>query len=309
MRKAPGSYFLGTAIRAVTLFAVLMLCASCGYSLELSRVDAQKQEDPITLLRRELRQVKADHRVAIFDLRKEQKMQLSELQNEQVEIAKKNRGLGKNVAQFVQRNADVDERFSEMEVQHRLIHGRIEEEANRYKDVSARASDFTLREIEAVRKDLAKQAAKLKQAQKSFKDQMVSLGRKEEQAIKEMRSEIDSVNEKSLGIQKATAGQKKSVQSVSDQLSQVVDKILPAVNRVTERLDALEWEFKKLDENIDVQALNRRMTQLTDAINVQRQSLEMLGNTLTSQVDKQRGLLRQVIDRLDDSEEKGSSKK
>jgi len=295
MKKGMQTQRPGFSIRHLLLFVgVMSLTVSCGYSLEFKRID-DKAEDPITVIRRELRQLKADHRVAIFDLQKDQKKQVDTMRADLTRIGKANETLGKTLIQMKrdlaetrtrsgQNNADTDERFAEMEIQHRLIHGRIEEEGNRFKESSARANNFTVKELEGFRKDLATQ-----------KDALLKFKEKEGQASQALQEKIAGVQAKNAVIKKSTDDQTKALQTVSSQVSELLDKMLPAVNGLAARVDNLEWELKKLKTDIDIQGLNQRLTELAEAVQVQRQSLEMLGNTLTAQVDKQGALLQKTV--------------
>lgn len=272
----------------VFLFSIMFFVVSCGYSLEFKRI-ADKVEDPITMVRRELRQLKADHRVAIFDLQKEQKTQIESIGKMKRDLLEARTRLGQN-------NADTDERFAEMEIQHRLIHGRIEEEGNRFKESSARGSDFTLKVLEGFRTDLAAQKGLLS----GFKEKQV-------QASQVLQEQISGVQAKNVGIEQARDDQTKTLQAVSGQVSELIDKMLPAVNGLVSRVDNLEWELEQLKTNVDIQGLQGRLTALREAVDIQRQSLEMLGNTLAAQVDKQGALLQKTVQDLKGLQSKTSS--
>lgn len=288
------------------LLSIMLLVQSCGYSLEFKRID-DKAEDPITVVRRELRQLKAAHRVAMFDLKKERKNQIEMMQANLARVGKGNETLGKNLIQMKrdlseartrlgQKNADTDERFAEMEIQHRLIHGRIEKEGNRQKESLARGNNFILKELEAFRKDLATQ-----------KDTLSQFKQKQVQASQALKEQINGVQAKNVGIEQTSDGQTKILQNVSGQVSELIDKMLPAVNGLAARVDNLEWELKQLKDNVDIQGLQKRLTELTEAIDVQRQSLEMLGNTLAAQVDKQGALLQKTVKGLKGLQSKTAS--
>ncbi|GEM_PF-5075448 len=289
--------------------AVTILMTSCGYSLELKRIDS-KAEDPITVIRRELRQLKADHRVAIFDLQKEQKNRIDAMRVNLSRIGKANETLGKTLIQMkrdlseartrlAQNNADTDERFAEMEIQHRLIHGRIEEESNRLKESAARGNNFTVKELEGFRKALATQKNAFSQLKKKQAQITQELKKRQAQATQKLQAQIEGVQAKNVGIEKTTRGQTKSLQSVSTQVSELIDKMLPAVNGLAARVDNLEWALEQLKDDVDIDALQKRLAALAEAIDVQRQSLEMLGNTLTAQVDKQSALLQKTVQGLE----------
>lgn len=278
----------------VFLFVIMVLVMSCGYSFEFKRID-DTVEDPITVIRRELRQLKADHRVAIFDLQKEQKTQIESMRTNFAHVNKMNETFGKTLIQMKQglfdaktrlgqNNADMDERFTEMEIQHRLIHGRIEEESNRSKESSARGNNFTLKTLEDFRTDLATQ-----------KDIFSQFKKKQAQATQALQEKISGVQAKNVGIEQTSDDRKKTLQTVSVQVSELIDKMLPAVNKLASRVDNLEWELEQLKTNVDIQGLQERLGALREAVDVQRQSLEMLGNTLAAQVDKQGALLQKTV--------------
>lgn len=292
----------------ICLSFVLLMVAGCGFSL--TRIDDKKEEDPITVIRRELRQMKADHRVAIFDLQKEYQEAVSAMQIELTRLGNANESVGQNLIQHrrdlaemrasaAQKSADTEEHFVEVEHQHRLIHGRIEEESNRFKELSERVSAYTLKELESIRKEMAAQDAFQKKNQQSLQEQLARFEEKEGQMSASLRGQVELVQTKSTGLEKRVDERTKELQAVSEQVSQLIDKVLPAVNGLAARLDDLEWQMKKLGNGTDAQALNKRLSEVSEAVNAQRKSLEMLGNTLTSQVDKQQGLLQKTINRLD----------
>ncbi|MFQ5588432.1 MAG: hypothetical protein ACE5F7_06295 [Nitrospiria bacterium] len=299
------------------------LISACGYTLEFKRVKDPKKEDPITVIRREIRQMKADHRVAIFDLQKEHESRIAALQSDLTRLKNANESLGQAAIQMKRdlqetritmgkKNAEVDDRFTEVELQRRQIHGRIEEEANRAKETSERSSSFMLGEIEALGKSLSAQEAKRKKADKT----LTALEQRQSKTQKLLQEQIVSARTRSADLEKTTGQQEetvrvvteqvsrqgKSLEAISAQVTELIEKVVPSVNELATRLDDLEWQVDQFKGEVDVQGLNKRLDALTESIDVQRQSLEMLGNTLTSQVDKQQGLLRQTIRRVDDLE-------
>lgn len=276
------------------LFSVMFLMVSCGYSLEFKRID-KDAEDPITAVRREFRQLKAAHRVALFDLQKEQEKQIESLQADLLRVAQGNETLGKTLIQMKrdlsgattrlgQNNADTDERFAEMEIQHRLIHGRIEEENNLRKESTARGNDFTVKALEHFRTDLATQ-----------QDALLQFKKKQAASRQILEEKMSGVAEKNIGIVQTTDGHAKTLQGVSVQVSELIDKMLPAVNGLAARVDDLEWALEKFKTNVESQDVQKRLSRLTEAVDVQRKSLEMLGNTLAAQVDKQGILLKKTV--------------
>ncbi len=276
------------------LFSVMFVLMSCGYALEFKRID-KDAEDPITVVRRELRQLKAAHRVALFDLQKEQEKQIEALQLDLLRVGQGNETLGKTLIQMKrdlsgattrlgQNNADTDERFAEMEIQHRMIHGRIEEENNRMKELIARGNNFTVKTLADFRKNLASQEGIFLQ----FKQ-------KQAESSQSLEQKMSGLAEKNSGIAQTAEGQTKTLQSVSTQVSELIDKMLPAVNGLAARVDDLEWALKQFKTNVESQDLQKRLSELSEAVDVQRKSLEMLGNTLAVQVDKQGTLLNKTV--------------
>lgn len=295
------------------LFGIVLLTVSCGYSLEFKRID-DTAEDPITVVRRELRQLKADHRVALFDLQKEQKKQIDAMRTTLARVGQGNETLGKTLIQMKrdlsdtrmrlgQNNADTDERFAEAEIQHRLIHGRIEEEGNRFKESAARGNNFTVRELEGFRKNLSAQAKDFAAQKESFSQ----FKKNQTQAHQALKEQIRGVEAKSASVSQITDAQTKTLKSVSTQLTELIDKMLPAVNGLAARVDTLEWELKELKTNVDIEGLQKRLSEMTEAVDIQRQSLEMLGNTLAAQVDKQGAILKKVVKGLKGLQSKTSA--
>jgi len=299
----------------VLLLSAVVLSA-CGYSLELSKTEAEVVEDPITLIRRDIRKIKADHRVKLFDLRKEQSEKFKQLRSEiehvgalRKELAQLDRKLEETKLALSRRNADTDARISEMEVHHRLIQGSIEEEANRFKEASDEISRFAQKELEALKKEIEgqkKQRAalasllkeQLKSARKGLQSRLSALKETGESTQESVKRQLEAQKKGLQGLKNSLLDQADAIKGLSEQLSQMLEKLLPAVNKLGERVDALEWQLKKLEGEIDLEALERRLSALRNAVDVQRKSLEMLGNTLTPKVDEHRALLRQLTERL-----------
>jgi len=336
----------------------MALLGGCGYSLEMSSVEETPEApDPITLLKRDLRQIKADHRVSIFDLKNEQKL-LGEKTKSDIDkiLAKLHAQIQRDLRALEEkreasllslrrRDADFGEQIADMEIQLRLMGGSIEEEINRYKDSSEQTNSNALRELGNVKRLLAdegkKKKASLKMLQgqidgekegrlkletrletqlvsqvaqlkaqiaeekhqretlkKTFDEVVLAQAKAEKQARKLLQGQIKQIESSSVATNASSDDQIKALNEVSAQVDQLIEKLLPAVNRLAERLDKQEEEFDSLDRKIDVDALNRQLTALTDALDVQRQSLEMLGNTLTSELGKQKRLLQKTIERL-----------
>ncbi len=294
------------------LIVTMTFMVSCGYTLV--RVDP-KEEDPITVIRRDLRQMKADHRVALFDLRKEQGAKIERLESDLARLKTSNEELSRVVVQMRrdfqenvvvqgQNNAELDDRFTEVELQRRKIHGRIDEEANRSKEVLEKSNQFFLKEIEVLRQSLATQVA----LQKKIEETVMVLGQKESEINQSLEGKIASVEARNDSLQQSSVHQGETVRGVSDQVSQLVDKLVPSVNSITTRLDDLEWQVKQFKGDGDGKTFKQRLDELTKAIEVQRKSLEKLGNTVISEVDKQSGLLQKTINRVNGLEGKTPAK-
>jgi len=304
---------------------LILLVSGCGYSLEIAKLE-EPVEDPITLIQRDIRKIKAAHRVALFGLSKEQNDQLKQLRADlektkafRHDISQLDRKLQETRVALSRRNADIDERISEMEVHHRLIQGSIEEESNRLKETSSEANRFVLKELEIIKNDVSTQEGNRKKLEKAAKEwvgttqkklqaELAALREKEKSTQSTIAADMDFLKSDTREMRQSLVGQSQAIKALSGQISQLIEKVLPAVNKLGERMDALEWRLKKLDRDIDLEALNRRLTALSDAVDVQRQSLEMLGNTLTPQVDEQRALLRKTMDRLKKIGAESSSK-
>lgn len=300
------------------LSVVVTLLAGCGYTLELSKLDNNADEpDPITLIRRDIRQLKADHRVAIFDLQKKYKEVAARVGDD----------LHTEMTSLRMRDADFGEQISEIEFQLRLMKGSIEEDVNRVKEVSEQKNNNALRELEDISRLMAKQEKNEKLANQTLQDQIAlqtregakknqslqdQIARQTKEAAKNNQSlqdQIDSIQIASIALQKSSNDQIKALNEVSAQVSQLIDKVLPVVNDLAQRLDTQENQLRQMDRDINIDGLNRQLKDVREAIDVQRQSLEMLGNTLTAQVDKQAKLFQKTVSRLNVIEAKLSSKR
>jgi hypothetical protein len=305
------------------------LLGGCGYSLEMSRLeDTPEAPDPITLLRRELRQLKADHRVSIFDLKNEQKL-LAE--RSKADLKKIRDGIGTQLQSDLKsgllslrrRDADFGEKISEMEIQLRLMGGSVEEEINRYKDRSEQTNNNALRELGDVKRLLIDEAKEKAGSIKMLRDQInkekasrlalwsrvqdllevqsnhlktkIAEEKNQREAI---QNHIKGMESSSGQVRTSSDEQIKALNEVSTQVDELIEKLLPAVNQLGERLDRQEEQFEALKRKIDVDALNRHLNALTETVEVQRRSLKMLGDTLTAEVDKQKRHLRKIMEDL-----------
>ncbi len=295
----------------------------------MSRVEeAPDAPDPVTLLGRDLRQFKAQHRVSIFDLQNEQKVLLertkTDIDKRLADLhAQIQRDLGalenkKEAALLSLRRQDADfgEKIAEIEIQLRLMGGSIEEEINRYRDASEQTQDNALRELGNIKRLMASEAKEKKaslkilqgqitegkhqrEALKKAVDEVLLVQVKaEEQGRKTLQAEINQIKSSNIKATASSNDQINALNQVSTQVDQLIEKVLPAVNRLGERLDKQEEQISALIREMNIEDLNRKLAALTDTIEVQRQSLDMLGNTLSSEIDKQKRLLQQAGDRL-----------
>ncbi len=325
---------------APLLLVGLTLLGGCGYSLEMSRdTDAPLPPDPITVLGRDLRQLKADHRVSLFDLKNEQKALAEETRAElkkrleqlelqiQTELRNAREQRQTALGSLRRRDADFDEQIAEMELQLRLMGGSIDEEINRYKDASEQTNNNALRElgnlkrllaknaeeksasIKALRERIAEEQDQREAMEKAFDGVVLAQAKEEEQARVSLQHQIKQIESSGKETSASSDEQIKALNQVSVQVDQLIEKLLPAVNLLAERLDKQEDQFDALKREIDIEALKQQLKALSDTVDIQRQSLEMLGSTLTSEVDKQKGLLQKTVEGLQAIEPEVSGKK
>jgi len=294
----------------------------------MSRVDQSPEADPLTLLGRDLRQFKAQHRVSIFDLKNEQKafadgikVNLEKILTDlriqvQQDLATAKKKREESLLSLRRQTADFGEKIAEIEIQLRLMGGNVEEEINRYKDASEQIQNDTLRELGNLKRLIARetkeQKASIKRLQaqivaekrqreslkKTFEDALFAQTEAEERARKPIQAQITQLKFSIGQVRASSDEQIKTLQQVVSQVDQLIEKILPAVNQLGGRLDKQEEQVDTLNQTIDVDSLNQHLKELTGTIDVQRQSLEMLGTTLTSEVDKQKQLLQETLERL-----------
>lgn len=268
---------------SVLLIVVTLLFSSCGFTVWIPDTKDKEDADPMTLLRRDIRQMRADNRVAAFDRQKDLNVLDAELKK-----------MGENIFSLRKRDANFGEQISEIEMQIRLMGGSIEEEVNRIKEISERKNNNTLKELGGIRQLLVRSEEKEK---------------KEALNNRHLLDRVHSVQETNRVLQKSSNDQIKALHEVSDRLTQLIEKVLPAVNDLAGRVDKQEDRFSALSRGVDLEGLNRRLSDLTNVIDVQRKSLEMLGNTITAQVDKQSRLLKKTLNRLQVLEAKVSKNK
>lgn len=309
------------------LLAGVVLLGGCGYSLEASREDPEAP-DPITVLGRDLRQFKAQHRVSIFDLKNDQKVMmertkadvekvLAELQMQiQRDLGEAEKKRAAALLSLRRQNADFGEKIAEIELQLRMMVGNIEEEMNRYRDASEQTQDNALRELGNIKRLMASEIKEKKASLKMLKSQITEEKRQrevlkntvnesllaqvkvEEGGRKTLQEQINQIKSSNVTANASSNEQIKALNQVSTQVDQLIEKVLPAVNQLAERLDNQEEKLSAVTREIDIDDLNRKLGKLTDTIEVQRQSLDMLGNTLTAEVDKQKHLLQENLGRL-----------
>ncbi|MFQ5597773.1 MAG: hypothetical protein ACE5GK_06960 [Nitrospiria bacterium] len=277
---------------------VLMFHAGCGYSLEFSKVDGNENEpDPVTLMRRELRQLKADHRVAVFDLKK----QYESLAQDQKKRGNQSQS---DIVSLRKKDADFGEQLTEIGLQLRFIKGSMEEDVNRMKEVSEGNINTALMELRDIDRRLDLQKKNEEADRSRLQKQVDAL----QVRIEPLQVKIDALKVSNAALKKSSSEQITALNEVSAQVSELIEKMLPAINDLVQRIDKQEVGLEKMDRDVNVSDLNRRIAGLTEAVDVQRKSLEMLGNTITSQVDKQSRLLEKTIDRIDAFEKKSAKK-
>ncbi len=287
------------------LLGIMVLMSSCGYTLEFKRVKDPNEEDPITVIRREIRQMKADHRVAIFDLKKHQEQQEAKLKSDlDKELDLVRQDLQETRLALGEKNAEFDDRFIENDLKQRQIYGRIEEEANRVKEDSARTNSFILKELENLSQKITTQETH----QKSLENTLNTFQERQKEETQALRVQLNLIQDKNAANETLSDHQGKTLEEVTSQVSQIIDQAVPTINSLAARVDDLEWQVKQFNNDTKTESLKKRLEDLAKSIDVQRKSLEKLGSTVTSQVDKQQGMIQQSIKRLDTLEGKTTSK-
>jgi len=299
------SHFSGKVRVVAFLIFITMLSAAC--SLKLGQVgDQEAQPDPMTLLRREIRQLRIDHRVALFDLQKDLNAQVERLR---ADLKKEAAEKEKDQFALRKRDADFAEQIAEIDMQVRILGGSFEEQINRVKEFSDQKNSEAIRDLAEMRGVLAKKEKQEALAEQNLQNKIAGQLKEEGDARKSLQDQIDSMRAFDETLQQSSNDQIKALKAVSEQLSELIDKVLPAVNTLSQRVDRQEEQFKALNRKPDAAGLDGRLSDLAKVVEAQRKTLEILGNTLTAQVDKQQKQLQQATDRLQALEAKGPSAK
>ncbi len=291
----------------ISAFLILTLTLTSSCAFRFSKLGDQEAEpDPITLLRRDIRQLRADHRVALFDLQKDLNAQIERVHGElKKEAAEKERD------QFALRKRDADfaEQIAEIEMQIRILGGSLEEEVNRVKERSDQNSNEALSALAAFRSALSKKEKQEASADLAMETKIRDELKQEREARKSLQAQMDAMRAFNETLQESSNEQIKALKAVSDRVSELIEKVLPAVNTLGQRVDQHDDQLKAVKADKNGAGIDRKLSDLSKAVDTQRKSLELLGNTLTVQVDKQQKLLQQALDKLQALEEKGARAK
>ncbi|MFQ5543359.1 MAG: hypothetical protein ACE5FY_03285 [Nitrospiria bacterium] len=279
------------------LFIGMALLSGCGVSLGNTQ---SAGDDPVTSMRKDVHRLNIQH----GNLRKELLKNASQLKSEIKGLQEQDRKTLTDLSErFGERSAAMGERITQLESQNRLLRGTIEEERHRFKELFHQENDHILKEVNKIRTLLAKQGKDGETIKKVLQKQ-INVQEKQGTAHGALAAQLNrfknvqetfnnTISEKMNALQsdnRAAQGASDSLanelEESSKQMTAFTEKLLPAVNGLASRLDNLEWKFEKFEGEFDINSLNKRLMELSDAIDVQRQSLEMLGDNLSAQISK-----------------------
>ncbi|MFQ5579347.1 MAG: hypothetical protein ACE5FZ_01935 [Nitrospiria bacterium] len=280
----------------ITLFVLIgaVLLHGCGYSVRMVAFEEEQRElqekksleGDVARLQADLKKLRKQSRQAAIilkdEIKKNGKLFKTGLKESQKEIL----GIQKG-------QADLNVRLDEATLSIRRGQGLLEEKDRRLSALSRQIENVAFR----VNKDgesLEKLSTQVGELESLLQGQMRRLT-----ALKEiLRRQADTLGLIDNNLRNVSREQEKSLQVVSDQASELAEKIPPVLNRQSVRLDDLEWQVKKINEEVDVKQIDKDLAAFSSALDTLKKMLDVLGTRLTTKVDEQGQLLRNTTKKM-----------
>lgn len=287
---------------AIFFMMGVVLLHGCGYTVRMVALEEEQQElqekksleGDVARLRLDLKKLRKQSRQAAIVLKKEIERNESLLQASLKESRKDILGLQKG-------QAGLNVRMDEAALHLRMVQGAVEEKDRQLSGLSHQIENvaFRVNEHEETKEKLSKQGKKhesLLQAQVKVVDVLkrrLDVQKKRVASLKgSLQAQVDAINLIDSNLRAVSKEQEKSLQGVSDQASELAEKIPPALNLQSVRLDELEWQVKKIKSEIDVKQIDKDLAAFSSTLDALRKTLDLLGSRITAKVDEQGRLIR-----------------
>jgi len=272
----------------------LVLLQGCGYTVRMVALEEEQRElqekksleGDVARLRADLKKLRKQNREAAIILKEEIRRNGTRFKAGLKSSRKEIVGLQKG-------QADLNVRMDEAAFQLRGTQGLLEEKDRKLFALS--------RQIENVAFRVNKQGESKEKLDKKvlkLEDVLQRQMKRVDALKKSLRVQLDAINLIDSNLRSVSLEQEKSLQVVSDQASELAEKIPPVLNRQSVRLDELEWQLKKINREIDGQQIDRDMATFSNTLDTLKETLEILGNRITIKLDEQGRLIRNTTKKV-----------
>ncbi|MFQ5780802.1 MAG: hypothetical protein ACE5HN_08480 [Nitrospiria bacterium] len=272
---------------AIFFLMGMILFQGCGYSIKMVALEEEQQElqkkkaleKDVARLQSDLQKLQKQNRQAVAVLKKETGKALTRLLADLKRIEKENQ---QAVIALQRGKADFNVRIDEATMQLRMIQGTLEKKDRRLSELYHQVDNVAFRVNELG----------------EMKGQLSEQGKKVELVKKALQTQIDAINQVTDNLQRISKEQGKGLEGLSDQASELAEKIPPALNKHAARLDELEWQVEKMKSEINVQQINKRIADFSDSLGTLRETLDVLGAKIAVKVDEQERLIQNTTKKL-----------
>ncbi|HIE65213.1 MAG: hypothetical protein ABGX83_00105 [Nitrospira sp.] len=272
----------------------MVLLHGCGYTVRMVALEEEQRElqekksleGDVARLQVDLKKLRKQNRQAAIILKEEISRNGTLFKAGLKDSRKEILGLQKG-------QTDLNVRMDEATFQFRGVQGHFEEQDRLFSALSHQVENvaFRVNKHGESKEKLTKQVRKLEsllQSQMRIVD-----------ALKEsLRRQLDAISLVDRNLRKVSKEQEKSLQVVSDQASELAEKIPPVLNRQSVRLDELEWQVKKMSSEVDVKQIDKDLATFSRALDTLKKTLELLGGRMTTKLDEQGRLIRDTTKKV-----------
>ncbi|MFQ5949208.1 MAG: hypothetical protein ACE5J1_00790 [Nitrospiria bacterium] len=300
---------------AIFFLMGMILFQGCGYSIKMVALEEEQQElqkkkaleKDVARLQSDLQKLQKQNRQAVAVLKKETGKALTRLLADLKRIEKEKQ---QAVIALQKSQADFNVRIDEATMQLRMVQGTLEKKDRRLSELYHQVDNvaFRVNELGEMKGRLSEQEEKGNVLGKALEAQVKALDtlkhrlneqeKKVESVKKALQTQIGAINQINDNLQRTSKEQGKGLQGLSDQASELAEKIPPALNKHAARLDELEWQIEKMKSEIDVQQINKRIADFSDSLDILRETLDVLGAKIAVKVDEQERLIQNTTKKL-----------
>ncbi len=283
----------------------MVLLHGCGYTVRMVALEEEQRElqekksleGEVVRLQVDLKKLRKQSRQAAIILKKEVERNATLLRESRKEII----GLQKG-------QAGLNVRMDEAALQLRKVQGIVEEKESQLAGLSHHIENvaFRVNKHKETQGNLSKQGKKhesLLQSQikvvDALKRRLDDQGRKVASLRGALQTQIDAVRLIDSNLRNVSEAQEKSLRGVSDQASELAEKIPPALNRQSVRLDKLEWQIKKIASEVDAKKMEKNLAVFSGELNNLKKTLDVLGSRVTTKIDEQGRLIRATTKKVE----------